>query len=161
MFIHQQQNNTKKYIFSGIFFLYVLGGCNHPAQEPHTSTALLDSTSQEHEWTYITVKQNSIDSLINNICSEQGFEFIDLYPPLDSIASDPYENLTLVNALQKKGFQITNWGRGNWMEGPRIVNFTMSNSQCECHIDKLYYSTDQKGSYRVTERIKCLETVSH
>jgi hypothetical protein len=83
-------------------------------------------------------------------------EFIDFYPILDSIAIDKYEKLVLVDSLKSIGFKVTNWGRGNWMDGPRIVNFTMSNEQCECQVDKLYYSTEQEGKYNVTERIKCI-----
>ena len=95
--------------------------------------------------------------LMNDICSLKKLEFIDLYPILDSIASDKYEKLVLVDIMKSKGFKITNWGRGNWMEGPRIVCFTMSNGQCECQISKLYYPTEEKGRFKVTERIECKE----
>ena len=112
---------------------------------------------KQNEWNCQEVHRNYMDSLMLDVCSTKDLEFIDLYPVLDSIASNQHENLVLVDALKSKGFKVTNWGRGNWMEGPRMVSFTMSNHQCECQLEKLYYSTEQKGKYRVTERIKCKE----
>jgi hypothetical protein len=114
-----------------------------------------DSVATEFRWHYKEVHQSHADSLLLDICSIQGVEFIDFYPVLDSISSDKNERLILVDSLKSIGFNVTNWGRGNWMEGPRIVNFTMSNQQCECQVDKLYYSTGQEDLYRVTERIRC------
>lgn len=92
-----------------------------------------------------------------DICSAKDLEFIGFYPVLDSISSDKYERSVLVNSLKEKGFDITGWGRGNWTEGPRIVSYEMSNGQCGCKVLKLYYSTDQRTKYRVTERITCKE----
>lgn len=126
--------------------------------ENEMQTQDLDSTSTETGWNYKEVERKNIGSLLLNICSTSDLEFIDLYPTLDSIASDKYESLILVDSLKTKGFQVIEWGRGNWMEGPRIVSFTMSDQQCECQVDKLYYSIDQKGKYKVTERIKCKKT---
>lgn len=95
------------------------------------------------------------DSLVNNICSTKAVELENIYPTIDSIASDKYENLILVNTLKARGFKVTNWGRGNWEFGPRIVSFTLATENCECQVDKLYYSTDKKGEFKVTERIRC------
>jgi len=93
-----------------------------------------------------------------DICLTKDIEFMDLYPRMDSIFSDKGENLILVDSLKTKGFKVTNWGRGNWVEGPRIITFTLSNGQCECQVDKLYYTTEQEPKYKVTERIKCSAT---
>ena len=123
--------------------------------ENKTQKKDLNSTSTETELNYKEVKQKNIDSLLLDICSANDLEFISLYPILDSISSDKYENLILVDFLKKKNFKVIEWGHGNWMEGPRIVSFIMSDQQCECQIDKLYYSTEQEGIYKVTERIKC------
>lgn len=128
---------------------------DHNGIENEMQTQDLDNTTTETGWNYKEVKRKNIDSLLLNICSTSDLEFIDLYPILDSIPSDKYENLILVDSLMTKDFQVIEWGRGNWMEGPRIVSYTMSNQQCECQIDKLYYSTEQEGKYKVTERIKC------
>ncbi|WP_430817552.1 hypothetical protein [Carboxylicivirga sp. RSCT41] len=154
----------RQIVIATIYFS-ILCGCNIPIKkdtpvevknniEKKTTLENQENESRKNNLTYREVKKNYIDSLMIDICSTQGIEFVDLYPMLDSIASDKYESLVLVDSLKMKGFKVTNWGRGNWMEGPRIVSITMLNEQCECKIDKLYYSTDQVGKYKVTERIK-------
>lgn len=106
-------------------------------------------------WKYKRVKKDNLSSCLLDVCACSGFEFTDLYPDLNSIADDPNEKLILVDSLKSKGFVVVDWGRGNWTEGPRMVNLTMSNELCDCQIDKLYYSTKEKGTFKVTERIKC------
>lgn len=106
---------------------------------------------------YRKVERDYLDSLLKDICTTEHIEFTDFYKVLDSISSDEFENLILVDSLKSKDFEVTNWGRGNWMKGPRIVTFTMTRGQCECHVDKLYYSMKEEGKYKVTERIKCSE----
>lgn len=118
----------------------------------------VESRNIENEWNYREVKRNHLDTLMVDICSTEDLEFINLYPIIDSIASDKYENSFIAEALKALDFKETNWERGNWMKGPRIVSLTMSNLQCECQVDKLYYSTAQNGKYKVTERIACNET---
>lgn len=127
---------------------------NHSQIENESKTQDL-YRNVENGLNYKEVKLIYIDSLLLDICSTQDFEFIDLYPVLDTIASDKHEKLFLVDSMKSIGFEVTNWGRGNWMYGPRIVSFTMSNEQCECQVDKLYYSTNQTNKFKVTERIKC------
>lgn len=60
-----------------------------------------------------------------------------------------------LNAYKIKGFIVSKFGRCKWQEGPRIVSYNMSDSQCECQVDKLYYLTENKDKFKVTERIKC------
>lgn len=112
-------------------------------------------TNTKDEWNYKDVYQKYFDTLMMDICLTEGIEFLDLYPIIDSIPSGKYEKLILIDSLKTRDFKVTSRGRGNWVYGPRIVSFTMSNKQCECLVDKLYYSTDKKGKYKVTERIKC------
>ncbi len=149
-----------------LLILPFLWGCDNQIQKDNsietkdkiakeTNSANLESDSKDKEWNYLEVKRSYVDSLILDTCSAQNIEIIDLYPILDSIASDKYENLILVDLLKTKKFKATDWGRGNWMEGPRIVSYTMSNENCECQVDKLYYSTEHAGKYKVTERLKC------
>jgi len=118
----------------------------------------VESSNTENEWNYREVKRNYLDSIKADICSTEEIEFINLYPIIDSIAYDKYEKSIIAEALKTLDFKVTNWERGNWMKGPRIVSLTMSNLQCECQVDKLYYSTAQEGKYKVTERITCNET---
>lgn len=128
---------------------------NKDSLEKESNDLSIESNSTERDLNYDEVNRNYIDSLMLDICLTKDIEFIDLYPVLDSIAPEKHEKLVIVDSLKMKGFDITNWGKGNWVGGPRIVSFTMSNQQCECQIDKLYYSTEQEGKYRVTERLKC------
>jgi hypothetical protein len=107
------------------------------------------------EWNYKEVRTNDINDILENPCITEDLEFTNLYPIIDSIAEDQYETLILVDLLKIKGFIVIKWGRGNWMEGPRVVSYTLSNDDCICRIDKLYYSTDVDDKFKVTERIKC------
>jgi len=83
---------------------------------------------------------------------------IDIYDNLDSISGDYFEQLVVVEKLMTLGFTKTNWGRGNWERGPRIVSITLTTGKCDCEIHKLEYSTDDKAKYKVTERIVCKPT---
>jgi hypothetical protein len=143
-----------------IIIIVFLWGCeNKPKTIEKTNNETLlgikDNNKYEDEWDYKKVNQNYIETLLVQICETRKIEFIDLYPILDSIASDEFEKLVLVDSLKTKGFLVTNWGRGNWKEGPRIVNFEMTKGKCVCAIDKLYYSTEQSDKFKVTERINC------
>jgi hypothetical protein len=109
-------------------------------------------------WNYREVKKNIIDSILKDPCQSTDFECIDLYPLLDSIASDTYEKVIIVEMLKSKGFKVINSGRGNWQYGPRIVSRSLSNGKCNCQVDKLYYSKGGKSKYKVSERIKCRNT---
>jgi hypothetical protein len=150
------------------FTLLLLWNCNNFPKENGTIESpdpieedfdpSVGSRNTKNEWNYREVKRNYLDSIKADICSTEDLEFINLYPIIDSIASDKYENSIIAEALKALDFKETNWERGNWMKGPRIVRLTMSNLQCECQVDKLYYSTAQEGKYKVTERIACNET---
>lgn len=145
-----------KYIIFSAIFLFFIVGCGSQT-EHEAKIESVEKESNEPEWDYRKVNKTYIDSLMVDICSAQGIEIEDLYPLLDSIASDTYEKAVLVDSLKNKGFTVTDWSRGNWMEGPRIVSYTMSDCTCECRLDKLYYATENMGIYKVTERIKCIK----
>ncbi|MGB0432661.1 MAG: hypothetical protein ACPGLV_19445, partial [Bacteroidia bacterium] len=58
---------------------------------------IIDSTQN-----YALINRNYIDSILNDICKITGFELIELYPLVDSITSNKYENLILVDALKNR-----------------------------------------------------------
>lgn len=87
------------------------------------------------------------------VCKTDSIEYIDLYPRIHSIAIDSTEKLILVQQLKENGFTVEHWGRGNFMQGPRMVSITMKKDDCTLRVDKLYYDTDTVGTFRVTERI--------
>ena len=104
---------------------------------------------------YAQAKFKNIDWTIKAICEIGQLEFIDIYSIVDSISDDKFERLVVAEKLKSIGFTKTNWGRGNWELGPRIVSVTLTNGQCTCQVDKLYYATDDPRKYKVTERISC------
>lgn len=138
-----------------ILFLILVGiSCHNPNENKTNKT---EEDSARHEG-YRQVERAALSKVLKDICSIEGIEFINLYPNLSPLVSSEKEALILTDSLMKRGFKLTKWGRGNWTQGPRIVSYTMDNGQCECQIDKLYYTTKQKGSYKLSERIKCTKS---
>ncbi|MCL9807633.1 hypothetical protein NAT51_19075 [Flavobacterium amniphilum] len=82
-------------------------------------------------------------------------EVKDLYESLaDKIPDDSDEKSVFVRILKKKGFKITDWGRGNFTHGPRVIIYDLAKENCECTVAKYYYST-QESAYLRTEAISC------
>lgn len=104
-------------------------------------------------------KNEALEKQIDFIIEEKDcfeVEFPAIYDSLaTSIPCDSCESLAIVQILKAKGFLITNWGRGNHMQGPRIVVFTMTKDDCECEVIKYYYSMPEERLYKMAERIKC------
>lgn len=134
-----------------LMFLLVCSCSNNQSEEVNKPTKVV----LEDGWNYREVSRDYMDTLMLDVCSSEDLEFIDLYSITDSIAADQFEKLVLIDALKNRGFEVTQWGRGNWMKGPRIVNYTVEGPNCKCHVDKLYYSTKHQNEFRVTERISC------
>jgi len=105
------------------------------------------------------ISKKSLDTLLNNLPKDFEFEITDIYDSVKTIPDDGDERLYTVQLLKAKDFQTINWGRGNWMMGPRIVVIDMQKDRCKCKVSKLYYSEDtwynDKAFYKVTEVIKC------
>ncbi len=82
-------------------------------------------------------------------------EFPRLYG-IEQIRTDTLENIILQKALEKRGFELFNWGRGNWQEGPRIVSAELTNTSCTCVVTKRYYSLPvYESGHKTTEQIQC------
>jgi hypothetical protein len=97
---------------------------------------------------------------MNRLCTVMDYEFTDLYELTSDIPND--EHFILKKYLEDKDFVQTNWGRGNWDKGPRIVVLDFEKAGCLCSLIKKYYSDydgkkDQK-LYKVTEEIKCSQS---
>lgn len=99
----------------------------------------------------ISIVTNSLEKS----CQFESSEFLEFYQDVDKIRNDDDEILFIVEALKKEGYAVSKWGRGNWEYGPRIVSYTMTKNDCLCRIDKLYYTVDYSGNYKVTEKIEC------
>lgn len=143
-----------------ILTLFLISSCQNQEKEKETPSEKTEKNSPDNseapsEFKVSKIKDNP--TLFENICSVSPMEFTDLYPRIHSISDDTHESLQLVQTLKKSGFEIKDWGRGNFQSGPRIVSFTMQKDSCKIRVDKLYYSTDTVGTFRVTERIKLVE----
>jgi len=130
-------------------FIAIVLGLHHDLRAQSSDNLTLDKRQA-----YAEAKFKNINWTETTICEIGQLEFIDIYPNVDSI-SDKHERLEIVEKLESIGLTKTNWGRGNWELGPRIVSVTLTNGECSCQVDKLYYSTDNPSIYRVTERIAC------
>lgn len=64
------------------------------------------------------------------------------------------DTIHLGRILKRKGFTQTNWGQGNWQQGPRIMMLTLRKGNCECEVIKRYYSTEDT-LFIPTESIAC------
>ncbi len=106
-------------------------------------------------WGYKTAHKAQLKTIMANPCAIDSLIFEDLYDGPQAIADDATERSILVQKLKQQGFHQTGWGRGNWMEGPRIVAYAFANDQCTCSVYKLYYSPEIEGKCRVAEEIHC------
>lgn len=97
-----------------------------------------------------------IISLVVENANDKFIEFPDLYSELyPLIPDDENESLKIVDFLKFKGFETSNWGRGNYPPlGPRIISITLNKGNCECQVDKIYYNTNSEN-FLATERVKC------
>jgi hypothetical protein len=64
------------------------------------------------------------------------------------------DTIHLGRILKRKGFTQTDWGQGNWQQGPRIMMLTLQKGNCECEVIKRYYSTEDT-LFLPTESISC------
>lgn len=126
---------------------------------------LLNLTScvnqEKKEKLYDTFYEKTLDVIIE-ISNGQSIEFPDLYQKLaDKIPDDKDEKLILVQKLKAKGYEITNYGRGNYPPlGPRIIIVNMKKKNCACEVTKIYYSTISDSLYRMSERVNCKKASS-
>jgi hypothetical protein len=105
---------------------------------------------------------NFNEKIVNFAIKNSNDKFIELPNLNDSLSKqivlkEEDEKLILFQILKMKGFKIINWGRGNHPLGPRFIALTLKKDNCECEVDKIYYSTDSfpDSIYSTTERIKC------
>jgi hypothetical protein len=106
-------------------------------------TVLLDESTKNH-----------IDQIIMS-CNSEEIEFKDLYVEPTQILIDSTEFSIIAEYLKSKGFVVTDFGRGNWPLGPRIVSQKLVYKDCNCQVDKLYYSPNLDDRFKTTERIIC------
>lgn len=144
----------------GYVFLAVsvsLFSCQEKEKETPSEKTEKTTKKSEVNSEFKVSKIKDYPTLFENICSVSPMEFIDLYPRVRSISDDAHEKSIFVDSLKKRNFEVKDWGRGNFEQGPRLVSFTMQKDSCKIRVDKLYYKTDTVGTFRVTERIKAID----
>jgi hypothetical protein len=110
-------------------------------------------------------KHHFVDKLLDLVTQTSskeyaGEEYIQLTNLYDTLAhtlpEDQDEKSILAERLKKKGFKITNWGRGNFPPlGPRIVIIELQKENCTCEVSKIYYATTTDTLYQMAEGINC------
>lgn len=106
-------------------------------------------------WNAKAVASGNMDSVLKNLSDSLAVEFINIYPVSTVIPQN--DRSKLVSKLLQLKFVKVNSGRGNWMKGPRILNYFLESDRFVCCVDKLYYEDLIKPNrYTITERIGCL-----
>lgn len=106
-------------------------------------------------WNAKQVSFRNVDQILKNLSDSSAIEFNDIYSITNLIPEK--DSSVLVKKLKQNKFTLKNYGRGNWMNGPRIISYVLESNHLICRVDKLYYSISAKsGYYAVTERLACL-----
>ncbi|WP_070137945.1 hypothetical protein [Crocinitomix algicola] len=146
-------------ILSAIFFQ----SCTNTQQSDSFNTVTLNEIAPQlgaNQLYELPEKADFIDELLNLIVSRKDsvpVEFPGLYDSLAlQIPADTLEQLVLVDKLEKQGFSIQKWTRGNFANGPRIVVVEMEKEDCHCTVSKKYYAnTISSEHWEMTETIAC------
>ncbi len=124
-----------------------------------TNCDISNKENFENSWTQDNyqiqkIVKEQISELLNNRCSKIDYEVINIYPNIEEPRED--DTLYLINILEEIGYEMTNYGRGDWTGGPRIISFHYKKGNCLCEVSKLYYGSN-KVIEKITERINCIE----
>jgi hypothetical protein len=140
----------------------LLGSCKNNAAKENTVD--LGNTFPFH---YLTdsapqfVRQNQLDNILKNLSCNDNFLFVDLYPIVDELPPAHEDNFILAERLQDLGFELVDWGRGNWQNGPRFYHYLFEKDNLQCTVYKMYQSheMDKDSCYNmvVYEQIECRE----
>jgi len=143
-----------KHLLIALCMIFGLAACSQDHASEHNSPTVTEP--MESLPLYQSAKAEVLDSLVLDICGSPSYEFEDLHAPRNTFDSGPVEHLKLSELLRSQGFEVTDWGSGNWPGGPHISSRTLENGTCSCQVDKLYYDPNENGLMRITERILCL-----
>ncbi len=106
-------------------------------------------------WNAQAVSSANIDSILQNLSDSAALEFTGIYSTTKTIPLK--DGSILAKKLMQLKFSLITSGRGNWMKGPRMINYFLESDRLICRVDKLYYSDKENPKqYIVTERIACL-----
>ena len=156
-------------IFILIGTVIALAICNSSIETPNPgkstkNNSTKDVNSKNDSILYLIDKNSDFHDKIINLCvNEKVGETIELTEIYDSLSSeylivDSLEKVILVEKMKVQGFEVINWGRGNFPEGPRIIHYELKKGECICEVNKKYYSIDGcDNKWKMTESISCSE----
>lgn len=81
--------------------------------------------------------------------------------PIEDLPIDSLESLILLDDLKTRGFKVINWARGNFIGGPRMVNYSVQKEDCFCDLIKWYYKTEDPNDLKRTESISCMDSLTY
>jgi hypothetical protein len=120
-----------------------------------------DVTNIENIPTAITRQVNfeSFDTIKEHFCSPVSIEIIlknNIYDSLPDIRTD---SIKVKGYFTSEGFIQTDFGRGNWQDGPRFLYSKMEKDSCVCHLYRKFKSYEKQAngyhSIKVSERVIC------
>jgi hypothetical protein len=126
------------------------------------SFLLLFQFCKQHKAEPVIIENDFTDKIVNLIIKEQDYQFLEfpqLYfntvtfiPPIDQ------EYSILVKRLEERGFKAVSLNQINQqLSGRRIMSVILTKEQCECEVQKIYYSTANISEYIVSERMRCIK----
>lgn len=143
-----------KWTFNFTFWILLptLLACNRASHEGRQK--IVSDSVEQNSQDFIKITKDSISAILYLGCNNKNYEFTDLYSEANTIPEIDF--LILDDSLKSRGFYVTDYGRGNFMGGPRMISLTLENKKCKCWVEKLYYSNSLKTKkFRVTERLSC------
>lgn len=100
-----------------------------------------------------------IEELDIDLCGNIHYEFDNLYDIVDVLPMRINDSTLVKELLLDNGFEIINYGSGNWENGPRFTLLEYQKDSCKCTTLKIYYYNSQiKDSLynmKVVEKIIC------
>lgn len=136
-----------------IVFLLQICFCNSAlGKKPYNSIDNFQTIKLE-------ISKNDLMNIKLNFCDTLSIEFTGLYPITDTLPLSTRDSILVKSLLEKEGFEIVDWGRGNWEKGPRFIYLKYKKGDCICNVFKKYYfnKKNDDGFYnlRISERIIC------
>ena len=100
----------------------------------------------------------SFDFTNKDICQTEPIVFVDVYDSLVSYIEDRSKPIWLVEKLKYLGFTVNNTMYLDWGGESKLARVSMTNSKCNCIIEKLYRydygkPSETKNIFKVSERI--------
>ena len=160
--IDNNWGKTKKYIINNNQILY---GAD---VETFKVTSSFQGTDKNFNYEFGIINEDdfkktslkTFDFSNNNFCQIEPIVFVDVYDSLISYIEDKNKPIEIVEKLKQMGFSLSNTMYVDWGGKSKIIRVSMTNSKCNCIVEKLYRyvygkPSETKNIFKVTERIHC------